>query len=148
MSGTTTGYTPRFLPARLPRICVAIVASNPAEMVEKADAIVRENSFIEFRLDYLAKPALALAKIKAFTEYHPEGLIVATCRRAANGEKFRGTIAAQIDLLAKAALQGCHLVDVELAPPSLLNPHDSSNLHPSAPLFLWFDAFPATRRLH
>ena len=87
MSGISATYTPRFLPARLPRICVAIAASNPLEMVEKADAIVRENPFIEFRLDYLPKPALALPKIKAFVEYHPEALIVATCRRAANAER-------------------------------------------------------------
>src|SRR5258708_12229524 len=128
MNVNTTGYTPRCLPARLPRICVAIVAGNPAEMVEKADAIVRENSFIEFRLDYLAKPALALAKIKAFTEYHPEALIVATCRRAANGGKFRGTIAAQIDLLAKTALPVSPLVDVELQTPAPLHPPTSTNL--------------------
>src|SRR5258708_16597131 len=122
MNVNTTGYTPRFLPARLPRICVAIVAGNPTEMVEKADAIVRENSFIEFRLDYLPKPALALAKIKTFTEYHPEALIVATCRRAMNGGKFRRTLTAQVDLLVKAATQGGHLVDLELEPAPHLKP--------------------------
>jgi 3-dehydroquinate dehydratase / shikimate dehydrogenase len=147
MSTTTTGYTPRFLPARLPRICVAIVASNPSEMVEKADAIVRENSFIEFRLDYLPKPALALAKIKAFTEYHPEALIVATCRRAANGGKFRGSVAAQVDLLVKAATQGCHLVDVELETASKLKAPDFARLRRSANLILSDHNFRATRKL-
>src|SRR5258707_12925626 len=147
MSENTAGYTPRFLPARLPRICVAIVASNPAEMVEKADAIVRENSFIEFRLDYLPKAALALAKIKAFTEYHPEALIVATCRRAVNGGKFRGPIAAQVDLLAKAALHGCHLVDVELETPAHLNPQAFAKLRRAANLSLSFHDFRATRKL-
>ena len=147
MNVNTTSYTPRFLPARLPRICVAIVAGNPTEMVEKADAIVRENSFIEFRLDYLPKPALALAKIKAFTEYHPEALIVATCRRAVNGGKFRGTIAAQVDLLAKAAVQGCHLVDVELETAAHLKPQDFAKLRRSANLILSFHDFRATKKL-
>src|SRR5258708_31865608 len=93
MSGTTVNSAPRFLPARLPRLCVPIWATNPAELLQKADTIVRDNSFIEFRLDYLPKPALGLAKLKAFVEYHPEALIVATCRRAVNGGRFRGSVA-------------------------------------------------------
>jgi 3-dehydroquinate dehydratase/shikimate dehydrogenase len=147
MNTTTAAYTPRFLPARLPRICVAIVASSPAEMVEKADVVVRENPFIEFRLDYLPKPALALARIKAFTEYHPEALIVATCRRAANGGRFRGSIAVQVDLLAKAATQGCHLVDVELETAARLKPADFVKLRRSANLILSYHDFRATRKL-
>src|SRR5260370_42505206 len=138
MNVNTTGYPPRFLAARLPRICVAIVAGNPTEMVEKADAIVRENSFIEFRLDYLPKPALALAKIKAFTEYHPEALIVAPCRRAVNGGKFRGPIAAQGDLLAQAALHVCPLVAAALETPAHLKPQAFAKLRRSAQLILSF----------
>src|SRR3954449_2633855 len=114
MNGTSSSYAPRFLPARLPRVCVAIAAANPAEMVQKADLVVRDNPFVEFRLDYLAKPALGLAKLKTFVEFHPEALIVATCRRTANGGKFRGSITSQIDLLVKAANIGCHLLDIEL----------------------------------
>ena len=64
---------------------VAIAASNPAEMVQKADIAVRDNPFIEFRLDYLSQPAQGLAKLKTFVEFHPEALIVATCRRTAWG---------------------------------------------------------------
>ena len=33
-------------------------------MVEKAETFVRDNPFIEFRLDYLARPLLALPKLK------------------------------------------------------------------------------------
>ncbi|HYL94006.1 MAG TPA: shikimate dehydrogenase [Alphaproteobacteria bacterium] len=138
---------PRFLPARLPRICAAIVASNPSEMVEKADAIVRENPFIEFRLDYLPKPALALAKIKGFVEYHPEALIVATCRRASNGGKFRGSTASQVDILVKAAGQGCRLVDLELETAVRLKPNDFERLRRSASIILSSHDFRATRKL-
>src|SRR5499427_10316465 len=98
MNGTLSSYAPRFLPARLPRVCVAIAASNPVEMVQKADLIVRDNPFIEFRLDYLPKPPLGLAKLKTFIEFHPEALIVATCRRAVNGGRFRGSVASQVDV--------------------------------------------------
>ena len=147
MSGIAASYTPRFLPARLPRICVAIAASNPQDMVEKADAAVRENPFIEFRLDYLSKPALGLPKIKAFVEYHPEALIIATCRRAANGGKFRGSIATEIEILVKAANQGCHLVDVELETATRLKPGDFTRLRRSANLILSHHDFRSTKKL-
>ena len=39
MNGTSSSYAPRYLPARLPRICVAIAASNPVEMVQKAATV-------------------------------------------------------------------------------------------------------------
>ncbi|HEU4415893.1 MAG TPA: shikimate dehydrogenase [Candidatus Angelobacter sp.] len=147
MNGTPSSFAPRFLPARLPRICVAIAASTPPEMVQRADLIVRDNPFIEFRLDYLSKPALGLAKLKTFVEFHPEALIVATCRRTARGGKFRGTIAAQLDLLVKAANLGCHLVDVELETATHMKPADFNKLRRSANLILSFHDFRGTRKL-
>jgi 3-dehydroquinate dehydratase / shikimate dehydrogenase len=147
MNGTSSSYAPRFLPARLPRVCVAIAASNPVDMVQKADLIVRDNPFIEFRLDYLAKPALGLAKLKTFIEFHPEALIVATCRRSANGGKFKGTIAAEIDLLIKAANLGCHLVDVELETAAQLKPADFTRLRRSGNLILSYHDFRGTKKL-
>src|SRR5262249_29848217 len=147
MNGTSSSYAPRFLPARLPRICVAITAANPADMVQKADLVVRDNPFIEFRLDYLSKPALALAKLKTFVEFHPEALIVATCRRALNGGKFPGSAASQADVLVKAANLGCHLVDVELETATHLKPHDFNRLRRSANLILSFHDFRGTKKL-
>ena len=147
MSQTSGTYTPRFLPARLPRICVPIVASNPADMIQKADAVVRDNSFIEFRLDYLSKPTLALQKIKTFVEYHPEVLIVATCRRAANGGRFRGSMASEVDILVKAATQGCHLVDLEVETAAQLKPSDFTRLRRSANLILSHHDFRGTKKL-
>jgi len=147
MIGPTTTSAPRFLPARLPRVCVAIAATNPVEMVQKADVIIRENPFIEFRLDYLAKPALGLGKLKTFVEYHPEALIVATCRRVANGGKFRGSIAAEVDILVKAATLGCHLVDIELESASHLKQADFVKLRRSANLILSFHDFRGTKKL-
>src|SRR5499427_1176634 len=147
MSGAIASYAPRFLPARLPRLCVPVWATNAPDLVQKADTLVRENSFIEFRLDYLAKPGLALPKLKTFIEYHPEALLIATCRRAANGGKFRGSIAAQVDVLIKAANQGCHLVDVELETASHLKPADFARLRRSANLILSFHDFRGTKKL-
>src|SRR6202023_4214141 len=107
-------YTPRLLPLRLPRVCVAVIGSDANAMAEKAELLVRDNSFLEFRLDYLSKPALALPKIKRFLESHPGTVVIATCRRVASGGKFRGSIASQLDVLSKAAAAGCQLVDIEL----------------------------------
>ena len=147
MNGTSSSYAPRFLPARLPRVCVAIAASNPAEMVQKADLAVRDNPFIEFRLDYLPNPALGLPKLKTFVEFHPEALIVATCRRAANGGKFKGSIASAVDVLVKAASLGCHLVDIELETAAQLKPNDFNRLRRSAHLILSYHDFRGTKKL-
>src|SRR6202166_1098535 len=96
----------RLLPLRLPRVCVAVIGSDANEMAEKAELLVRDNSFLEFRLDYLSKPSLALPKIKRFLESHPGTVVIATCRRIASGGKFRGSIASQLDVLSKAAAAG------------------------------------------
>ena len=130
MNANTVNLAPRFLPARLPRTCVPVWATNANDLIQKADAVVRENSFIEFRLDYLAKPAVAFSKLKTFVEYHPEALLIATCRRAANGGKFRGSVASQVDILTKAANQGCHLLDIELESATRLKPADFARLRP------------------
>ena len=102
MTSAARIFPPR-LPLRLPRVCVAVASSDPAELVEKAEALVRDNSFLEFRLDYVSKPLQALPKLKYFIENHPGIVIIATCRRAVNGGKFRGSIASQLEVLAKAS---------------------------------------------
>src|ERR1700678_4831267 len=114
MISSPTAFTPRLLPLRLPRVCVAVIGSDPAEMLEKAEALVRDNAFLEFRLDYLPRPALALPKIKQFAEYHSHVVALATCRRVAAGGKFRGSVVSQLDILSKASASGCQVVDLEL----------------------------------
>ena len=96
----------RLLPLRLPRVCVAVTGSDSTDMVEKAAALVRDNSLLEFRLDYLSKPNLAIPKLKRFTEYHPHVVVIATCRRVVSGGKFRGSLAAELDVLNRAAGAG------------------------------------------
>jgi 3-dehydroquinate dehydratase/shikimate dehydrogenase len=107
-------HSPHFIRSRIGKLCVAIIGSTPAEMIEKALEAVRENTFIEFRLDYLPNPLAAMPKIKQFLNERSEVTAVATCRRAATGGKFKGTIAAELEILEKAASSGFHLVDLEL----------------------------------
>src|SRR5258708_26953292 len=105
---------PRLLPLRLPRVCDAVIGNDPNVMAVKAEAMARDNSFLELRLDYLSKPALAMPRIKRFMEMHPGTVVIATCRRVASGGKFKGSIASQLEVLSKAGAAGCQLIDIEL----------------------------------
>lgn len=140
-------FTPRLFPLRLPRLCVAVIGSDPTELIEKAEVLVRDNSFLELRLDYLSKPALALPKVKRFMESHPGTIVIGTCRRAASGGKFRGSVASQLDILAKTAATGCQLVDVELQTVSKCKPGQLQKLRTRAGVILSFHDFRATKKL-
>ena len=105
---------PQFLRSRIGKVCVAIIGTTAAEMLEKASAVVKETPFLEFRLDYLEKPLLALPKLKHFFEDNTAATAIATCRRTANGGKFSGNVAAEMEILSKAASAGFHIVDLEL----------------------------------
>jgi len=96
------------------KVCVAIIGSTPNEMVEQATAAVKETPFLEFRLDYLQNPLAAIPRMKQFLTERSEATAVATCRRTGNGGKFKGTIAAEIEILQKCAEAGFHLVDIEM----------------------------------
>src|SRR6202162_4688821 len=147
MISAANSFPPRLLPLRLPRVCVALTAADPAELVEKAEGLSRDNSFFEFRLDYISKPALALPKIKYFLETHPGAMVIATCRRAAAGGKFRGSIASQLDILSKATAAGCQLVDVELQTAQKCKPALLQKLRTRSALILSFHDFRATKKL-
>jgi 3-dehydroquinate dehydratase/shikimate dehydrogenase len=104
----------QILRSRISKVCVAIIGSTPTEMIEKATSVVKETPFLEFRLDYLEKPLLALPKFRQFFRDNTAATAIATCRRAANGGKFAGNLAAELEILSKAAANGFHLVDLEL----------------------------------
>jgi 3-dehydroquinate dehydratase/shikimate dehydrogenase len=131
----------------MPRICVAVAGSNASELLEKAEAVARDNPFVEFRLDYLKDPASALPKMKSFLGSHTFVTAIGTCRRAVNGGKFKGTVAAQVDMLAKAGASGCHLVDVELQSATAMKVPDFNKIRAHAGLILSYHDFKATKKL-
>jgi 3-dehydroquinate dehydratase/shikimate dehydrogenase len=110
---TPTAAT-QLLRTRIGKICVAIIGTTAAEMIEKASAVVKETPFLEFRLDYLEKPVNALPKLKQFFAANTAVTAIATCRREENGGKFTGSLAAEMEVLCKAAATGFQLVDLEL----------------------------------
>jgi 3-dehydroquinate dehydratase / shikimate dehydrogenase len=102
------------LRSRIGKICVAITGSTAEEMLEKAETVLKETTFLEFRLDYLPKPAAALPRLKQFLADNGAATAVATCRCEVNGGRFAGSNTEAIDILLKAAEAGFQLVDVEL----------------------------------
>ena len=147
MISEAKSYALRLLPLRLPRICVAVSASDSTDLFAKADTAARDNSFIELRLDHLSRPGLALPKLKHFLEAHPGLTVIATCRRAASGGKFRGSVASQLDILGKAAAAGCQLLDVELQTALKCKPERLQKLRSNAGLILSFHDFRGTKKL-
>ena len=131
----------------MPRVCLALTADDPSDLLEKADSVVRDNPFLELRLDYLPKPGLALPKIKQFMEMNPHAVVIATCRRGASGGKFKGAIPAQLELLGKAAAAGCQMVDLELQTAAKCKPEQLQKLRTRAALVLSFHDFRGTKKL-
>ena len=147
MHAVSTVYASRIQRFRLPRVCVAVVGEDAANILERAESLVRDNPFMEFRLDYLSNPAAGLPKLKHFLDMHPEATVIATCRRAINGGKFKGSAAAQLDLLTKAAATGFQLVDIELQSAQILKPAELAGLKDRVGVILSFHDFKATKKL-
>ncbi len=119
----------------------------PPTMIERAESLVRDNPFIELRLDYLSQPLAALPKLKAFLEMHPEATFIATCRRAVNGGKFKGSVAAELAVLRKAADCGFPLVDLELQSAEALKADDLRDLYDRVGIILSHHNFKNTKKL-
>ncbi len=138
---------PRFLPLRLPKVCLALSSDTVETMLDTAESMARDNPFIEFRLDYLKQPLAALPKIHRFLETHQYVTAIGTCRRADNGGKFKGSLASELDVLTKARAAGCHIVDLELQSALKSKPEAIARLRGRAGLILSFHDFRATRNL-
>src|SRR3978361_361140 len=108
-----TQIASHLLRSRIGKICVAITGSTAEEMLERAETVLKESTFLEFRLDYLAKPASALPVLKQFLLDNSAATAIATCRCVENGGRFRGSNTDAADILLKAAEGGFQLVDLE-----------------------------------
>jgi 3-dehydroquinate dehydratase / shikimate dehydrogenase len=99
---------------RVGKLCIALQAETPAELLALAASALRDARFFEFRLDALAKPAAALPGLKRFLGEHRDVIAIATCRRKVHGGNFVGSLTSELDLLTKAAEAGCQIVDLEV----------------------------------
>jgi 3-dehydroquinate dehydratase/shikimate dehydrogenase len=109
---------PRLRLDNLSKLCVAIQASSPAELIERAETALRgmtpESRFLELRLDSLPKPAAALPKVKEFLAAHRDTTVIATCRRKQFGGLFEQSLGAELEVLLAAADAGCQIADLEV----------------------------------
>src|ERR1700683_4549956 len=143
----STTLAPRYLPMRLPKVCLALSGDTAEDMLATAESMARDNPLLEFRLDYLRQPLSALPKVHRFLETHPYITAIGTCRRAENGGKFKGSLASQLEVLTKANTAGCQIVDLELQSAQAAKPEAIARLRSRAALILSFHDFRATRNL-
>ncbi len=144
---SSSTLAPRFLPMRLPKVCLALSGETIDDMLATAESMARDNPFLEFRLDYLKQPLAALPKIHRFLETHQYVTAIGTCRRADNDGKFKGSLASQLEVLTKAHAAGCQIVDLEIQSALKLKPDAIARLRSRARLILSFHDFRATRNL-
>ena len=100
--------------ARLARLCVAVQGATAAELLGRAEAVLKDAHFLEFRLDSLAKPPAALPQLRNFLATHRDVTAIATCRRKQSGGSFTGSLKAELEILLEAAEGGCQIVDLEV----------------------------------
>ncbi len=140
-------YAARSLRLRIPRICVAITATDSAEMMDKAEAVLRDNALLELRLDHLKSPTSALPRLRRLAEVRPDAILIATCRRTAAGGKFHGTLEAQLEVLRKAAEAGCLGIDVEIESAEAMSGAEWEELRARAAIVLSSHDFKSTANL-
>jgi len=98
-----------------PRICVALGICDPAQLLESAQREAESNeSFLEFRLDYLNRPEQGIDIISSILDRHPACAILATCRRHQNHGRFNGSVEDQIRILEASSAAGAQAVDLEI----------------------------------
>jgi 3-dehydroquinate dehydratase/shikimate dehydrogenase len=99
----------------LPKICIALGLPTLERLLENArrEAEAGE-TFLEFRLDYLAQPEKGAVAIAGFLKEFPECMVLATCRRHQNHGRFNGATTDQLRILEIAVEHGACAVDVEI----------------------------------
>ncbi len=134
------------------KICVAIQGATPAEMIERAAAVLLDAKFLEFRLDSLPTPATVLPRLRPFLANNGSVTAIATCRRSPNGGAFAGSLSDELEILRKAARAGCRVVDLEIesdeeASPAQLDKFRAGLTASATQLLISFHDFSRTRQL-
>ena len=144
---SSSTLAPRFLPMRLPKVCLALSGDTVEDMLATGESMARDNPLLEFRLDYLKQPLAALPKIHRFLETHQYVTAIGTCRRAESGGKFKGSLVSQLEVLTKANAAGCQIVDLEIQSAVKSKREAIVRLRSRAGLIVSFHDFRATRNL-
>jgi len=96
------------------RICAVVAASTAKEAISKLRAAVRRTHTVEIRLDWLGNRR-EIAKLFESGVRLPAGTtLIATCRNARAGGRFRGSIEQQFFELFAAVMAGFQWRDIEI----------------------------------
>jgi 3-dehydroquinate dehydratase / shikimate dehydrogenase len=133
---------------RMGKICVAIQAASPAELIDRAETALKDTRFVEFRLDSLPKPLAAIPYLKQFLSEHKDVTAIATCRRKEFGGNFAKSLSDELDVLEKAVGAGCQMIDLEVESAEHTKPAQTAKLrNAGAALVISFHDFTRTRGL-
>jgi 3-dehydroquinate dehydratase/shikimate dehydrogenase len=131
----------------LPRICVALGCADRPHLERLAlHACDNGEDFLEIRLDMLQRPSAGIAVIRRLLRRYPETVILATCRRKANGGEFAGSVGEELEILETAGGAGAALLDVEIETAEA-SPQAVENLRQSARVIVSFHNFERTPAL-
>ena len=115
---------------------------SPGELMDRAEAALKDSKFLEFRLDSLPKPAAALMYLKQFLAEHREVTAIGTCRRKAHGGGLDAPLATELEILTKVAQAGCQIIDLEVESAEECKPAQLARLRTSgAALMISFHDF-------
>lgn len=135
------------LPRSLPRICVALGFSTPAELARAAEREYKDgNTFLEFRLDYLPDPFSGIEVLQHLLANYPDAYVLATCRLKQNHGNFSGSVEKQFSVLGEAAKHGATAIDLEIETAENVKPALAS-LHESVPVVVSYHNFESTPAL-
>jgi 3-dehydroquinate dehydratase/shikimate dehydrogenase len=140
-------YAARSLRLRIPRICVSITGTEAAELLDKAETVLRENALIELRLDYLKAPLAAMPELRRLMEARPDAIVIATCRRTETGGKFHGSVEAELEVLRKATDIGCLAIDLSIETAEAISVEEREELRARAAIVLSSHDFKTTSNL-
>jgi 3-dehydroquinate dehydratase/shikimate dehydrogenase len=124
-----------------------LTGSEPAELLDKAEAVLRENPLIELRLDYLKAPLTAIPKLRRLMELRPDAILIAVCRRTASGGNFRGSLKEEIEVLHRATEAGCPAIDISIESAEAVSAADWEDLRSRAAIVLSSHDFKSTGNL-
>jgi 3-dehydroquinate dehydratase/shikimate dehydrogenase len=98
------------------RICAVAAAATAREMASQVRAALRETPTVELRLDWLRNDAerRRLLGWVARQKFGPSVRLLATCRRASAGGRFKSGIKREMHWLSQAMEAGCMWCDIEI----------------------------------
>lgn len=100
---------------KLPPICVALGCADATRLRQLAlEQCALGETFLEFRLDQLRRPANGVAVIREVLELYPDTRILATCRRREASGEFKGTVEQELAHLDAAVDAGACAVDLAI----------------------------------